>query len=227
MSFLTTPTVSSADDLVGLLHPTADHGVHPVSCRLPTLPPTSDIPHGRLTLRSFPLPTRWTPSPNHCWSVHRMSSPSRGWPSSVLRTGRNLHALRKSPPPQGFPDGESVAGPPRCRDGLPDAPLGFSPTPGFHLSLCPVTPCGRSRSLSCSAPDRSREPPDDGPAEAHPPYRPDRRSRAFHRCSSHRSGHRMGAGPRDRAHALAWAPHEASFALALRPSKIHRCRWLP
>jgi len=93
------------------------------------------FPSGRLTLRSLPLPTRGTPSPRPCRRVHRMSRPSRGWPSFVLRTGRNLHALRKSPPPQGFPDRESVAEPPRCRDGLPVAPLGFSPTPGLHLSF--------------------------------------------------------------------------------------------
>lgn len=30
------------------------------------------------TLRSFPLLTKWTPSPNHCWPVHRMPGPSRG-----------------------------------------------------------------------------------------------------------------------------------------------------
>jgi hypothetical protein len=111
MPFLTTSTGSSADDLVGLLHPTTDHGVHPVSCRPSTFPPSSDTPHGRLTLRSFPLPTRWTPSPGHCWSVHRVSCPSRGWPSSVLRSGRNQVALRKSPPPQGCPSRESVARP--------------------------------------------------------------------------------------------------------------------
>lgn len=29
------------------------------------------------TLRSFPLLTKWTPSPSHCWAVHRMPCPSR------------------------------------------------------------------------------------------------------------------------------------------------------
>jgi hypothetical protein len=39
LPFLTTSTVSSADDLVGLLHPTTDYRVRLVSCRLRTFPP--------------------------------------------------------------------------------------------------------------------------------------------------------------------------------------------
>lgn len=63
------------------------------------------------------------------------SRPSRGWPSSVLRTGRNLHAIEKSPPPQGLPDAESVALEPRCRDHRARCSLGFL----FHDSrLSPV-----------------------------------------------------------------------------------------
>jgi hypothetical protein len=30
------------------------------------------------TLRSVPLPTKWIPSPPHCWVVHRIPCPSRG-----------------------------------------------------------------------------------------------------------------------------------------------------
>jgi hypothetical protein len=48
---------------------------------------------GAITLRSFPLLAEWTPSPTHCWVVHRMSCPSRGWPSFFPRTGRNLHTV--------------------------------------------------------------------------------------------------------------------------------------
>jgi hypothetical protein len=54
LPFLTTPAVSSAPTGVGLLHPTADHEVHLVSSRPPTVadnPPSSQVQ----TLRSFSL----------------------------------------------------------------------------------------------------------------------------------------------------------------------------
>jgi len=197
LPFLTTPTVSSADDRVGLLHPTADHGVHPVSCRPMTSLPSSDIPHGRLTLRSLPLPTRWTPSPSHSWLVHRMSCPSRGWPSSPAR--QQAGPREKKPPPQGFPDRESVARPPRCHDDRPVAPLGFPPTPGSHLPLLPASQRDRSHPWTCSAPDRSREPPATRPAEANRADRRHRRPRDFRTRSPHRSEGRRTAGPRDLA----------------------------
>jgi hypothetical protein len=162
--FLTTSTGSSAGDRVGLLHPTTDHGVHLVACRPPTSPPPPDISHRRYTLRSFPLPTKWTPSPSHCWLVHRMPGPSRDWPSFVLRNCRSRPALRKAPPPQGFPDRKSVAHQPRCRVWFTRYSLGLFSDSG----LSPIAPAGstnRPKSPAlCSSPDRSRAPPDRRPA---------------------------------------------------------------
>jgi hypothetical protein len=133
MPFLTTSTVSSADDLVGLLHPTTDHGVRLVACRKATLPPLPDSSHRRCTLRSLPLLTRWTPSPRHCWPVHRMSGPSRGWPSSVLqRRPKPVPLFKSRPHLRGFPARSPLLASRVATTGPPVAPLGFSPTLGSH-----------------------------------------------------------------------------------------------
>jgi hypothetical protein len=137
MPFLTTTTGSSADDLVSLLHLTTDHRVRLVSCRPTTSPPHSQhSPQTPVALQSVPLSTKWPPSPNHCWPVHRMSCPSRGWlffrPADLAETmslfERRLHLrvfLTESPLLT-----KRVA-----TSGSPDTPLGFVPTPGFHPSI--------------------------------------------------------------------------------------------
>jgi len=91
LPFRTTSAVSSAPAAVGLLHPTADHEVHPVSGRPPTVAGDATLLSDAVTLRSFSLPTRWKPvtrwtadqtrcrsnSPFHAPPVHRSPCPSR------------------------------------------------------------------------------------------------------------------------------------------------------
>lgn len=143
MPFLTTTTGSSADDLVSLLHLTTDHRVRLVSCRPTTSPPHSQhSPQTPVALRSLPLSTKWPPSPNHCWPVHRMSCPSRGWlffrPADLAETmslfERRLHLrvfLTESPLLT-----KRVA-----TSGSPDTPMGFLLTLGFHPWNCWRTRC--------------------------------------------------------------------------------------
>jgi len=106
--------------------------------------PTADVaadtrPFPRTqTLRSFSLPAKWTPSPRHCWRVHRCSSPSRGWPAPVSRAGRNQNALQKPPPPQGFPRRKSVAQSTRCHVDQTRCSLGLD----LDCGLSPVHPVG-------------------------------------------------------------------------------------
>jgi hypothetical protein len=108
MPFLTTSTVSSADDCVGLLHPTTDYEVRLVSCRGTTFPPLPDSPHKRMTLRSFPLLAKLASSPSHCWAVHRMPCPSRSWLSFLPACWPKPACSPKSAPTSGV-------SPPRVR----------------------------------------------------------------------------------------------------------------
>jgi hypothetical protein len=65
LPFLPASAVYSSRVFAGLLHPAADHGVRPVSGREPTSAAEAtgsrepDRPHGRHTLRSISLYTRW------------------------------------------------------------------------------------------------------------------------------------------------------------------------
>lgn len=226
MPFLTTSTVSSADDSVGLLHPTTDHGVRLVACRGATFPPRPDSSHRRHTLRSLPLLTKWTPSPNHCWLVHRMSSPSRGWPSSVLHDQRKADPLSRSRPHlRGFPAKSPLLAGRVATTGSPDAPLGFAPTLGFHPPLLLAARTGRSHSHPV------RVPTEIGPLR--PPDPPKRiwdtnKTVALEpsdRISCRLRSRECDPGSRSRACGFPHAPRCRSIALALQPSGVHRCRW--
>jgi hypothetical protein len=61
LPFLTTSAVSSAQAVVGLLHPTTDHEVHPVSGRTTTVADATTLLTDAVTLRSFSLPAWWKP----------------------------------------------------------------------------------------------------------------------------------------------------------------------
>jgi len=92
LPFLTTSAVSSALTVVGLLHPTADHEVHPVSGRTPTVADAATLFTDAKPFEAFPLQHSGNPSPGsladqtenpktHCRSttppVHRSPCPSR------------------------------------------------------------------------------------------------------------------------------------------------------
>jgi hypothetical protein len=105
--FLTTSTACATMGLVGLLHPTADHGVHRVSTsRAPRARAASRRPHRCHTLQSFPLAgSRAHASASRC-------------PLAVDRPGASLTSRPCS-------TDESVASATRCRIAEPVALLGF------------------------------------------------------------------------------------------------------
>lgn len=118
--------------------------------------------------------------------------------SKLVRVERSLH-LRGFPTESPWLD-RSVA----AVTGLV-APLGF-PSDSRLSPAIPVGDAARPKPRTpCSMPDRSRGPPAARPAEANRTDRPDRRSRTSRPRSSHRSGRRDDAGPRDRVREF---PHE-------------------
>jgi hypothetical protein len=205
MPFLTTSTGSSADDSVGLLHPTTDHGVRLVSGRSTTSPPLPDHSHRRCTLRRFSLLARLASSPSHCWAVHRTPCPSRGWLSSSSNTTETALFFERSPHLRGvrarsplLASGVATAGP-------PDPPLGFPRLRAF------------TRRLAGDGVHRNAHPPVRGPTETGtlqtmtPPKRTHRTDELvalepFHRRSCSRSRRRDDAGSRDRTHGFPCAP---------------------
>jgi hypothetical protein len=225
LPFLTTSTVSSADDSVGLLHPTTDHRVRLVACRRVTFPPLLDNSHRRLTLRSLPLLTRWTPSLNHCWFVHRMSRPSRGWPHFVLRDQPKSTSSQKSRPHlRGLLAKSPLLTNRVAATSSPDPPLGFSPTLGFHPSNLLATRAGRSH------PSPVQVPTEIGPLRpAAPPKRTCDTNKTValepsdHICFRLR-GRQCSPGSRSRTCGSPHVPRCRSIALALQPSGVHRCR---
>jgi len=132
LPFLTTTTVSSANDRVGLLHPTTDHGVCPVAGREPTLPPTPDHSHGHRPFGAFPSRRSGPPHRTIAGAFTDGPAPLVVGPLPSCRTSRSRSALEKSPPPQGFPRRKSVAHTPRCRGVQARCSLGLSSTLGFH-----------------------------------------------------------------------------------------------
>jgi hypothetical protein len=63
LPFLTTSAVCSAPAGVGLLHPTADHEVHPVSSRPPTVADDATLLAGASPFEAFPSQQSGDPSP--------------------------------------------------------------------------------------------------------------------------------------------------------------------
>jgi hypothetical protein len=110
--FLTTLTVLAFRGFVGLLHPTANHGVHQVS------------PSRRACLRAFrghlpvPRPPERFPPPVAASASPRLPAPL---PFAIPRDGATSRPCST---------GESVAHPPRCREGCARCSPGLS-----HLEL--------------------------------------------------------------------------------------------
>jgi len=184
-----------------------------------------DISHRRCTLRSFPLLTRWTPSPSHCWLVHRMSCPSRGWPSSVLHDRpKSIRSPEVAPTSGVFPARSPLLARRVAATGSPVAPLGFAPTLGFHPPNLLAARTGRSH------PHSVRVPTEIGPLR--PPDPPKRiwdtnKTVALEpsgRISCRLRGRRCDPGSRSRACGFPHAPRCRSIALAPQPSGVHRCR---
>jgi len=122
LSFHPTPTVSSAQDPAGLLHPATGHGVRHVSGLPPRCRDASPFPVAP-TLRSFSLLDSLPASPRFV--------PSRRWvPVSRRRRvalPRPCCVFPPVPRPQGFaPSKSPLQAGWRCRQSLLDAPLGFS-----------------------------------------------------------------------------------------------------
>jgi len=155
LPFLTTPAVYSAPTAVGLLHPTADHEVRPVSGRLPTVADNTTLLTDANTLRSFSLETRWKPvTQEHSLTKQKPKPlPFHEHPQFTevptpldvpddASTHTEVHASSSTSRPQGGDHASSPLSRGRVATTLrPDAPLGFSfdfrPSPRFRRSAKP------------------------------------------------------------------------------------------
>jgi hypothetical protein len=147
LPFLTTPAVYSAPTAVGLLHPTADHEVRPVSGRLPTIADNTTLLTDANTLRSFSLETRWKPvTQEHSLTKQKPKPlPFHEHPQFTevptpldvpddASTHTEVHPSSSTSRPQGGDHASSPLSRGRVATTLrPDAPLGFHSTSGLRL----------------------------------------------------------------------------------------------
>jgi hypothetical protein len=137
-----------------------------------------------------------------------------------------LHFERR-PHLRGFPAGSPLLTRRVAATGSPDAPLGFSPTLGFHPSTLLATRIGRSHSHSVRVPTEA------GPLQtAHPPKRTcdSNKTVAFEPsgCHFHRlRGRHRNPGSQSRARGFPCAPSmpkHLAGATAFRGSSLPMCR---
>jgi hypothetical protein len=107
LPFLTTPAVCSAPTGVGLLHPTADHEVHPVSSRPPTVADNTTLLTGANPPKPFP-PDKVEPvTPSEIGpktapgEVHRSPCPSRWFATRTLVPSPKRWPVDHGAPPSG------------------------------------------------------------------------------------------------------------------------------
>jgi hypothetical protein len=92
LSFFPTSAVYSTQGLAGLLHPANDHGVHPVSSRLPTCRAETRPPYTRL----FPQVL----CPSKCFPLRQRIPCHQG--AYPLAVGSATTEVTASPQPRGF-----------------------------------------------------------------------------------------------------------------------------